>query len=434
MTAACAASVAVTACGSGFALYQPSAVSHAMGGALVGKAMDASANFNNPATLTDLTNITVSVGFVTEHPRGRVRIRRNGQSMGEHGMEPGLFWLPHFQTSIPLPFDFTFGLGISPEYGLGTKFSDGWVMNWSTQETTIESLVVNPNLAYKITDKWSVGAGLRWLFFSFEQYAAPWAAQDGKNYGQLENHLKGDNSWRDIGWQVGTKYDILDNLSVGLVYKSEIDVEVEGDTTTRVRSYDYSTIPAYLHGTPYEQVYRTQIRQQVDGKARALSGDADCDLTLPQSIVGGVNWDVTDDWHVGAAVSWTQWSVIDTLPFSLNGNANPRRLGWEDTWRVSGGAAYDFLTDWTAMLSYVYDMDSTSSDQTSAMLPRADRHIASAGLTWRAWRGLEFTLSYSCIFMHGKMMETTDARGDTWRMSTSRGFCHACGFSVTYRF
>ena len=62
-----------SAFGSGFALYEPSVISHAMGGALVGKAMDASANFNNPATLTDLTNIWVTVGFVTEHPRAAVR-------------------------------------------------------------------------------------------------------------------------------------------------------------------------------------------------------------------------------------------------------------------------------------------------------------------------------------------------------------------------
>ena len=69
--------------GSGFGLYQPSTISHAMGGALVGKAMDASANFNNPATLTDLTNIQVTVGFVTEHPRGRVDAHKWGTPYSE---------------------------------------------------------------------------------------------------------------------------------------------------------------------------------------------------------------------------------------------------------------------------------------------------------------------------------------------------------------
>jgi len=421
--------------GSGFSLYQYSATSVAMGGALVGKAMDASANFINPATLTDLTNIWVTAGFITEHPRGRVRVRKNGVSQGEHGMEPGMFALPHFQLAVPLPYDFAFGFGIAPEFGLGTKFSDDWVMNGSTQETTIQSLSFVPNLAYKVTDKWSIGAGLRWLYFDFEQDARPMVAYDMsnvnpalpggvRNCGSFKHHLHGDDAFRDFGWQVGTKYDILDNLSAGLVYKSAIDVTVEGKSEAK-----YPTVnPMPL--AIMDQVAAGIVQQ---GMGR-VDGDADCELTLPQSITGGLNWDVTDAWHLGTAVSWTQWSTIDTLDFNLNGTSNPRRLGWEDTWRVSVGSAYDVTTDWTAMLSYVYDMDSTSSDQSSAMLPRADRHIASAGLTWRAWRGLEFTLMYSCIFMHGKMMETTNAVGDTYRLATSRGFCHAAGLSVTYRF
>ena len=47
----------------GFALYEPSAVSHAMGGALLGRAMDESANFNNPATLRHAGGFSVTYRF-----------------------------------------------------------------------------------------------------------------------------------------------------------------------------------------------------------------------------------------------------------------------------------------------------------------------------------------------------------------------------------
>lgn len=384
--------------GSGFALYEPSAVSHAMGGALVGKAMDASANFNNPATLTDLTNITISVGFVTEHPRGDVQV--NGHKFD---MDPGPFILPHFQLAMPLSWGFTFGLGISPEYGLGTEYGRNWAMRWSTIKTTVEGLVVTPNLAYKLTDDWSIGVGLRWLYFSFEQNSYPAALMELPD----ELHLKGDNGWSDVGWQIGTKYDILDNLSVGVVYKAAIDTRVKG-------------------------------RSRVNGNnlRSAYDGDADADLTLPQSISAGLNWDITKRWHFGTAVSWTQWSEIDTLLFNLNDNPSPRELKWHDTWRISAGVAYDISDDLTAMLSYVYDMDCTDEEQASAMLPPADRHILGAGITWRAWRGLELTLSYSCIFMDGGSMATYDSltKKGPFRLDTQEGFCHAGGFSITYRF
>lgn len=435
--------IASGAFGSGFALYEPSVVYHAMGGAVVGKAMDASANFANPATLTDLTNIWVTVGFVTEHPRGNVRGRCDGRSWGDETMDPGLFWLPHAQVAIPLPADFVFGLGLQAEYGLGTSYRDGWIMNWSTTETTVQGLVINPNLAYKITDSWSVGAGIRWLFFDFEQYSKPYCAQNvdfgpplgvhTANFGQFNNRLKGDNEFKSIGWQVGTKYDVTETFSVGAVYKSAIDVTVKGRTSNSpyVANVDtWSTLAAGSYGMTPQQMLAYQ--------AATHSGDAEADLTLPQSITAGCNWDCAKDWHLGAAVSWTQWSQFDMLTFRLppsgpDGDKHTK-LNWRDTWRGSLGACWDFAEDWRWMISYTYDMDSTDQTQESAMLPPADRHIAASGFAWDCWAGFELALSYSCIFMDGRGMDTTDALGRSYHLETCRGFCHAVGFSVTYRF
>ena len=129
---------------SGFGLYEMSAASHAMGGAVVGQATDASANFFNPATLSDLTNVTVSAGFVTQHPRARIKVE--GDS-GSSAMNPGLFWLPHFQLAAPLPAGFTFGLGAYVECGLGSEYDHNWALVNSSEETTVQSLTINPNLA-----------------------------------------------------------------------------------------------------------------------------------------------------------------------------------------------------------------------------------------------------------------------------------------------
>ena len=408
----------VSAFASGFGLYEPSAKSHAFGGATIGKAVDASANFSNPATLTDLTNIEITVGFVTEHPRGKVSV--NGD---EKNMDPGMFWLPHCMIAVPLPWDFSFGLGMSAEYGLGTEYSKSWPMNWSCYETTVQGFVINPNLAYKITDKWSVGAGLRWLYFDFEQYKNMDLDASGAHVpgylGHVNYRLKGDNGWDGLGWQVGTKYDILDNLSVGIVYKAAIDTTIKGHT----RATGQDTIGSKL--APY------------------MTGDADADITLPQSVTFGVNWDPADDWHLGCAVSWTEWSEFDELVFNIpspsnNGKktASPVKLNWRDTWRGSFGVAYDFADDWTVMLSYTYDMDCTDSHQESAMLPPASRHIVAGGFSWDIGWGFEATLSYSCIFMNGFDMHTTDSKGDgsEYTLKTKRGFCHAGGFSLTYRF
>ena len=385
------AGLTLSAFSSGFGLYEMSAASHALGGAVVGRAVDASANYFNPATLSDLTNLTVSAGFVTEHPRARMKVEGAG---GSSAMNPGVFWLPHFQLACPLPAGFTFGLGAYVECGLGSEYDLNWPLVNSSQETTVESLTVNPNLSYEITDRWSVGAGFRLFYFDFEQYSQPMP-------GLVYHRLKGDNRFRDWGWQAGTRYRLLDNLSVGVIYKSMINVNVDG-------------------------------KSQMDGAVNRWV-DAQTDIDMPESIAGGFNWDVTDDWHFGSAFTWTKWSSFSQLNFKLGGAVTPVRLNWVDTYRIAVAPSWDFADDWTWMASYAYETDCTG-DQDSTMLPCADRHMVTTGLKWNCYAGLELALSYGIIIMDARPSQATDALGELRRYCAYRGLSHAVGLTLTYRF
>ena len=445
-----------SAFGSGFSLYEPSTVSHAMGGALLGKAMDASANFNNPATLTDLTNIEITVGFITEHPRAQVRGSTDLIPWGDdRACDPGLFWLPHLQVAVPLPWDLTFGLSAGAEYGLGTMYDDGFPMNWSSTDTTVQGYVLNPNLAYKITDKWSVAIGLRWMFFDFEQYSEPLIAGGGQELGRADNRLKGDNGFKSIGWVIGTKYDITKSFSVGAVYKSAIDATIDGKISTNVRRRNQSAINGVADagakqalmqmGVPqaywpmyYPQAFQqalSTVNSQIDDGVGSRNGDASADLTLPQSVAFGFNWDINDDHHLGMQFSWTQWSVMDSLHFRLAGGDKDVYLNWNDTWRASIGYRWDFADDWSFLISYVFDQDCClEKDQSSAMLPPAHRNILTGGIVWSICENVDFCFDYSCIFMDGGSFDTKDELGRQYHFETCRGFCHAVGCSLTFKF
>lgn len=385
--------------GAGFGLYEASSSTYALGGAVVGRALDASANFYNPATLTDLTNITMTVGLMTEHPRAKIKVNGHGDAK----MNPGVYVLPHFHMAVPLGGDFAFGLGIMPEYGLGSRYNSSWPLAFNSQRTEVTSFTVNPNLAYRITDNWSIGAGLRFLFFDFEQDSEPVQHL-------ISTRLKGDNAMKDFGWQLGTKYDLLGNLSLGLVYKSRTLVHVDGKT-------------------------------EMDSPVGYESGDAWTELTLPQSIAGGFNWDITDDWHLGGVVAWTEWSSVDTLQFHLPGlfpsyqaQTKPIQLEWSDTWRFGLAPSWDFVDHWTAICSYVYEMDCSGS-QDSTMLPPSRRHMISLGLMWHWCDSLDVTLAYGAIIMNGGESFCTDtASGQRYRYHAEHGISHATGLTVTYRF
>ena len=402
MVAAVSALTTTTALGAGFALYEGSAKGTALGGAVMGKAVDASANFYNPATLADFTNTVVTVGFVTEHPTADTRI--NSQSGTK--MDPGCFMLPHFHVAQPLPFGFTFGLGFSPEFGLGTHYNPDWALNWNTKETTVRGLTLTPNLAYNITEDWSVSAGLRLLYFDFDQYSYPYTGV-GATRGKY--HLKGDNGFSDWGWQVSTRYKITDAISVGAIYKSYIDTTIKGHSTMS------SPVAAVNH---------------------AASGTASADIRLPQSITVGGNWDVTETVHLGTALTWTEWSSMPALNFRLPTGTKVTKLGWDDVFRLGFGGVWDFHENFSLLGSYVYDMDPCSSkkDRGSTMLPPGDRHIGTVGLAWH-YGPVDITLSYGLVFMCSESVYYTHpATHQKVKFDTENGISHAVGVSLTYVF
>ena len=409
--------VAITWCSnsfaSGFGLYEASSKTYALGGTVIGKAVDASANFYNPATLTDLTNITVTVGVMTEHPRAKIKVDGNSSEP----MNAGVFCLPSFQAAVPLWWDFAFGLSLMPEYGLGSAYNSGWSMNYNSTETTVTSFTINPNLAWKFGDL-SVGAGLRFLYFDFEQYQRPYAGVNGTRFGRMNSRLKGDNDMKDFGYQVGLKYDFTDTFSVGVVYKSKTMVHVKGKSEVSAREF-------------YDMPGAAQV---VNANVATVDGPAKTDLELPDSVTAGFNWDFAPRWHLGGMVAWTQWSTIKTLDFNLNGYHKDVKLEWNDTWRFGGSLTYDIDDVWSVMGSYVYEND-CCGDQESTMLPAADRHMLSWGLCWSPYDWMEVALTYGMIIMDGKETKCRESvTGELHHYRAYRGISHAAGLSLTFRF
>lgn len=447
---------AYTSFSAGFALYEGSARGNALGGGLLGRAMDASANFYNPATLTDLTGTVFTVGFTTEHPKADTTV--DGHKAGK--MDPGAFMLPHLYVAQQLPAGFTFGLGFAPEYGLGSHYRQNWPLAWDTRETTIEGVSLNPNLAYQITDDWSVAAGFRLMYFTFDQLSDKMATSDGQRYGTVRDHLKGDNGMIDWGWQIGTKYNITDKLSAGVLYKSYIDVKVKGYNHTRVRGYDDGAVAAQVdkgvqaalagagigpnhpyYGALYQQYYApayaagvAAAHEQVKSGADSADGAACAKIRLPQSLSFGLNYDLTDDWHLGVAATWTAWSSIQRIRFDLPGdNDKTLPLKWNDTWRLGAGAAYDLTDDLMLMFSYVWDQDPCSKYHGTTMLPPGDRQIGTIGLAYNLGP-VDISLCYGLVFMNGHALPIHDDLGNTHKFNSRNGLSHAVAVTLNYQF
>lgn len=463
---------AISVQAAGFALYGGSAKGMSLGGAVMGQAIDASANFYNPALITDFDKTVVTLGMGTETPFANVKCRYNDMYGNNRKyttkMDPGTFLLPHVYVVQPLPCDFSFGFGIAPEYGLGSAYNPKWPMNWNSNKTDIEGLVFNPNLAYKVTDDWSVSTGFRLLYFSFAQRSSPLATNEeypGLCFGQANTRLSGNNGFSDFGFQVSSAYKITDTLTAGVMYRSAIHTRIRGHYKTALRSYNQPVIDGmvnqmlpgavYQYGmenyqtaiTPTHPMYNTiaagvrpaveqGVKDKIDAGIAKQHGRGAANITLPQSVTAGLNWQASETVNLGYAMTWTHWSSMDKIKFRLAGGDKTVPLHWSDVFRFAFGGSWQFADDWTFMGSYVFDMDPCSKklNQGSTMLPPGNRHAVTAGLAYRISDNWELSGTYGIIIMKGRSQKFTDDVGREYRYSTNAGRSHQCGLTLSYYF
>ena len=420
-----AAMSAGTVFGAGFGIYEASARGNAMGGGLIGSTGDASANYYNPANLTEVTNISVIAGVSLINPFCDVHV--SGQRQNK--MNPGWFPPPHFYISAPITEDLFVGFGSYCEFGLGTKYGDDWALKYDTTETTIEQFTFNPNIAYKITEDWSIAVGARMSYITFENYKTPldgYASSINPAFAPLDSvlgrqfirtHLKGDDF--ACGYVLATQYKVTDELRLGAVYRSRLNHKLKGDFETS----------GSVH---------PQVTGATGGKvAVPPSGDASAKLDLPSSVVLGANYDFTDNFRGGVAVTWTEWSSVHHIDFCLPPPSSRRQtLNWHDVWRFGVGFEYDFTDSIFGRMGYTYDMDPSSDAYGTTMLPPGDRHIVGFGIGYEIFENLRLDLGYNFIIMESSDRMIHDETGlrPTQKFSCDNSYSHIASFSISYSF
>src|SRR5688572_21412923 len=130
------------------------------GGAAI--AEDASTVWHNPAGLVRLegsqfvaaghvimpsTKFDKTTATVTPAAGGGNISGGNGGNAGETA------FVPNFYSSLQLNNKLWLGLGVNVPFGLATDYEDDWVGRYHADRSEIQTININPSIAYKINDQ-----------------------------------------------------------------------------------------------------------------------------------------------------------------------------------------------------------------------------------------------------------------------------------------
>lgn len=375
--AVCAASAAHAA---GFMLTEQSA--GALGRAYAGVGVDGtdiSGVYYNPATMTLHPGTTIQAGFVAvgldlAYESNNGKITENGQYNTQA--------IPHGYISHQLTDNMWIGLAMTVPFGMGTEYGNNWDQADRGISAEVLTFDFNPNVAWKISDKLSIGAGMSIQYAAADlkmRHDVP-VTQGG---GSFDSEIDADSiAW---GFNVGLMWSPLENLRFGLSYRSKVSHHADGDLTL---------------DNPKDLTGLGQYWPFLQG-----AHDASASLSTPAWAMATAAWDVNDLLSLYATFRWTDWSSFDELTID-GGSIGGIALGdtitnkWQDTYLVSVGADLRFTNWWTFRAGIGYETSVIDNPRyRTTIIPDADRWWFALGSSFKATENMQ--IDVSAAWLHG---------------------------------
>lgn len=268
--------------------------------------------------------------------------------------------VPASYSVYGLTDDITLGLAITAPLGLSTK-SDLWQGSLHGSKSSVFTMNVNPNVAWKISDMLTVAVGLQGEFIAVNLESANPAAG-----GLRVLNVQGDDI--AFGFTAGILLEPMDGTELGIGFRSSISHDLEGEGF-RIGVYD---------------------------------GDIEASFKTPEVVTVGIKQDVTDRFRLMAGVEWANWSRFESLDIKrddLGAIIASTPQNWDDSWFFSIGGEFDLTEELTLRAGFAYEDSGVPNQTRTPRVPDNDRYWLSAGATYKFNSWLTAHLAYSHVFI-----------------------------------
>ena len=396
----CASVVSPAALAAAFQIREDSAIG--VGTAFAGSVSSAqtpSTVFDNPAGMIRLPGLQIQLGGsivglqttfhgASANAFGQPNAGFDNRNGGNAALVP-----QGFITSRISP-DLAVGLALTAPFGLSTTYGPGFVGRYQADKSILETININPAVAYQIAPWLSVGAGMSAQYgradFSNALDSSALAARIVGRPVPLPDgyfRLQGDN-W-SFGYNLGVLAQPGRQTSVGLTYRSRVQHDFTGTVDIAV--------PAPLATSP---AFR--------------SSPGSTKVVLPDTASLGLTQGFGPNWTGYAEATWTNWSQFKTLnAFRNDGtlvNSTPERF--HDSVFVSLGASYRVNDRLTLRGGTAYDSTPVSNVYRTARIPDQSRIWLAAGVSVEVLPQMTVDVGYAHLFVRNSRVRETAVTGD----------------------
>ncbi len=388
------AAFASSAFGAGFSIFEQGAKASAMAGAFVATADDPSAVFYNPAGLAQQRELSAYAGatfinFSNEFTGDPNDELTSGTSAkyNRHTFVP-----PNAYAVLPIGQNLTIGFGAFAAWGLRTDWDDPWVGRFISRDADLKTMSLEPAIAWQTSNgRFAVGGGIEYRrarVILNQNIPLPFANPFTGRLTDIGNARLSSDYGSDTGWNLGVLFKPTDRFRIGASYRSDMDIDLEGDADFTQISTGNAQLDALVGATfPVDDQITTT-------------------LPFPAVAAIGVAFSPTDNIDIEFDITHMTWGRFEALAVDFENQPARnfvREQNWEDSSAYRLGVNIDATEKFAVRFGGVYDENPQATERVGPLLPDADRIGATLGGGYKLG---PFTLDAALFVLHFKDRST----------------------------
>lgn len=376
-----------------------------MGHAGTGLALDEASIFFNPGAMSHLRENGFQVGVSGIISKIAYLQMAPGNATAESDNPVGTPFAGYGvygKEESPLKF----GLGVYTPYGSSVKWGDEWIGRTGLNSLKLQAIFIQPTVSYKLGEKVGIGAGFVYSTGMVNLQRSIPVQNEAGEYGKLE--LDGKAS--GMGYNAGIFFQPTEKLSVGVTYRSKIEMEVEGgDVTADVASAVASNFP---------------------------DTEFDATLPLPSNITLGIGFKPNDKLTLAADVQRVNWSAYEKLRFDFKdavagSNFSESARNYEDVYIYRLGAQYQVTEAFALRAGGYYDNTPVQDGYLTPETPDANAIGISGGLGYKFGDNFQVDASFLYITKEERTDKADKSGGIAGTYKTN---VYIPGLALSYKF
>ncbi len=378
----------------GYQINTLSARQGGMGHTGVAQKLGAESMFFNPAGMAFMDeNVDITAAIDAVVPTAKAFIGGEWYNTDNKVSTPMMF-----NAGFSIYDNLKAGVSFFTPYGSAINWGENWPGSILNERVSLKTFTIQPTLSWRILDNLSVGVGLNMAWGSVDLVKGlvnPSTLdlilalqQQDYRFGSTMPATVNLTGESKLGWgvNVGALYDISNNLSVGVSFRSKMVMKVEkGDA-----SLSYAN-----------DVARAVLQNDLD---LLNQSNFAAEMPMPSVLTLGVAYKPVSPLLLAFDAQFTGWGAyksldIEFLDEKLTQYNQHITKDYKNAWAFRLGAQYEVTNRFDVRAGLVLDMTPVNDDHYNPETPGMTKLTPSVGFSFRPVKGL--SIDFSLLYVAG---------------------------------